>query len=124
MGTHVFELPFRHPPSANVLIGENVARLAEQRRRPEVGAMLIGAVRSATVRRAIQHDRIGLRPILRHINGRKQPRAITHRYVELMLRIVLADVLQSLSHRSRRQSRHPTQSHHPGETDHGALRQR
>ena len=93
MRTHVDELPFRHPAPAYVLIGEDVAFLAEQRRRAEIRAILIRAVRAGAVRRPHQQHRVLLPLLLGDVDSGEQPLAVSHGNEVLELRVICFDVL-------------------------------
>ena len=94
--TEVNKCPLRHVPSADVLIGEDVAvaRLIHRRNHPV--ARRAGAVGSHAVRGAIENDRVLLGGVLRRVDRRKEPDPITHRDIEFVLVVVLFDVQRVL----------------------------
>ena len=103
MRPHVDKIAFRHPSAANVLIDEDVARFSKQRRWAQVLTILVNPVWFNAVGGTGQHHWIGLRRILRHVHGGKQPFAITHRNSIFVLRIVGFHMLKTLSGSCRRE---------------------
>src|SRR5205807_8599525 len=55
VGPHVVVFTLGHPSAANVLVDEDISGLAEQRGRPEVVAVLVGAIDRKSTRLNSSH---------------------------------------------------------------------
>jgi hypothetical protein len=94
---HVDEIALGHPFSAHVLIDEDVALVGEPRRRPKQILVGVEPVWGDGVRRTTEQDRVGLRGVLRRIDGREELHAVAHGDHDFALRVVGLDVLRQLT---------------------------
>src|SRR5581483_4369823 len=92
---HLLERPVALEPPAHVLVHEDESIPREDRSRPQPAGIIVRPVGTDAVGRPHDQKRIGLarRGVLRHIDRRKQLRAVPHRNPKLVLRVIRPDPL-------------------------------
>ena len=93
---HVFINAFAHIAAAHIAVNEDVACAREQFVWPQQRFVIVRAIRTDAIRRAVEHDRISLLLVFRLVDANEEFHAIAHRNHHFALGVMTLDVVGEL----------------------------